>query len=141
MYDRLFDGDHPNTAWNLYHMARCLNSLDRSDEALSAFEDSLEMHRRVLPPEHVKVLHSQIGLARHLMTLDRHAEAEALLLDAAELCELSDHSRRVHWPSLVEDLVQLYDARHAAEPGEGTDAKAAEWRAKLPDIEPNSASP
>ena len=32
----------------------------------------------------------------------------------------------------IERLISLYSAWHAAEPEEGYDAKAAEWRAKLP---------
>ena len=28
-------------------------------------------------------------------------------------------------------LVELYESRHAAEPSQGYDAKATEWRAKL----------
>ena len=35
-------------------------------------------------------------------------------------------------------LVELYEARHAAEPGEGYDATAAEWRAKLVTLEEES---
>ena len=33
---------------------------------------------------------------------------------------------------MTEFLVDLYEAWHAAEPGKGYDAKATEWRAKLP---------
>ena len=34
---------------------------------------------------------------------------------------------------MIESLIDIYEARHAAEPGKGYDAKAAEWRAKLPE--------
>ena len=36
---------------------------------------------------------------------------------------------------MLERFVRLYEARHAAEPGKGYAAKAAEWRAKLPEGE------
>ena len=32
----------------------------------------------------------------------------------------------------IERLVKFYESWNAAEPGQGHDAKAAEWRAKLP---------
>ncbi len=32
----------------------------------------------------------------------------------------------------IERLVKFYESWNAAEPGQGYDAKAAEWRAKLP---------
>jgi hypothetical protein len=32
---------------------------------------------------------------------------------------------------VLQGLVELYEARHEAEPGQGYDAKAAEWRMKL----------
>ena len=40
----------------------------------------------------------------------------------------------------VERLITLYDSWHAAEPGKGYDANAAEWRAKLPE-EVDEATP
>jgi hypothetical protein len=70
------------------------------------------------------------GLA--LARLGRYGEAEEVLLEghdilAAQLGDDHEQTRRV-----VAYLADLYDARHAAEPGKGYDAKAAEWRAKLP---------
>jgi len=44
----------------------------------------------------------------------------------------------------VHGLVDLYTAWDAAEPGKGYDAKAAEWRGKLPapaESAPNAAAP
>ena len=39
----------------------------------------------------------------------------------------------------MDTLIQLYDYWHVAEPGKGYDAKAAEWRAKLPTPEAANA--
>ena len=38
----------------------------------------------------------------------------------------------------AQTLVELYEARHAAEPDKGYAAKAAEWRAKLAELEEES---
>jgi hypothetical protein len=69
------------------------------------------------------------GLA--LARLRRYGEAEEALLEGhgilvAALGDDHEQTRRV-----VGYLADLYDARHAAEPGKGYDAKAAAWRAKL----------
>ena len=60
-----------------------------------------------------------------------YAEAEPLLLDAAEHCDRSEATRWWHWCSVLEESVWLYDAWHADEPDEGHDVEAAEWRAML----------
>ncbi len=43
---------------------------------------------------------------------------------------MTEHRRTI---KAVNDLFDVYLAWHAAEPGQSYDAKAAEWRAKLPD--------
>ncbi len=131
MHQRLFPGDHPAVANNLNNVAACLQSLNRSAEALPKYEASLEMHRRVLPTDHPYTLYPQIGLARVLVSLGRHNDAEPLLLDAAEQCERSEGSRRLHQQSVLTELFRLYDAWHTAEADKGYDAKAAAYRSKL----------
>ncbi len=67
-------------------------------------------------------------------------EAQAMYADAdVPISSSAGLERRTR--QLAEAFIDLYDAWHTAEPGEGYDAQAAEWRAKLPDTEPNSASP
>ena len=133
MRQRLFPGDHPDVAQSLGNVAACLRSLARPAEALPKYEAALGMYRRVLPADHPDALYPQIGLAAALTTVGRHAEAEALLRDAAEQCGRSEASRRLHWRSVLEKLVRLYEAWHAAVPDKGYDRQAAEWRARLND--------
>ena len=42
---------------------------------------------------------------------------------------------------MIQPLIDLYEARDAADPGTGYADKAAEWRVKLPDTDPDSSSP
>ena len=63
---------------------------------------------------------------------------ETTLLEAYEL--LADgwgpeHERTIQ---CVQRLVRLYEARHATEPDAGYNAKAAQWRAKLEELEATS---
>ena len=60
-----------------------------------------------------------------------YAPAEGTLFEAHRLLADGfgeDHERT---RKCVERLADLYDAWHAAEPGKGYDAKAAEWREKF----------
>ena len=36
---------------------------------------------------------------------------------------------------MIKSLIDLYESRHAADPGKGYDVKATEWRVKLPKTE------
>ena len=70
--------------------------------------------------------------------IEKLREAEPLLLEgyervisAAETIPAPIRDQRIR--EALQRIVKLYDARHAAEPDKGYDAKAAEWRAKLPE--------
>jgi hypothetical protein len=104
----------------------------RPADALPAYQASWEMHRRVLAPGDPRILYPQLGLATTFIALSRFAEAEPLLLDAADQCVASAASRRMHSQNTLNHLVELYAAWHVAEPDKGYDAKADAWREKLP---------
>ena len=71
-------------------------------------------------------------LGESLSRQGKFAEAEPLLLDGyAGMTERPDAPDERKAEAL-QRIIDLYDVWHAAEPGEGYDAKAAEWRAKLP---------
>ncbi len=72
------------------------------------------------------------NLVKYLLEGQRFAKAEPLLLAMhGQLVGSSDESPSKIQPS-IERLAKFYESWHAAEPGKGYDAKAAEWRAKLP---------
>ncbi len=75
------------------------------------------------------------NLVKYLLEGQRFAEAEPLLLAMHEQL-VGSPPRRDGSPAQtqasIERLVNLYESWHTAEPGKGYDAKAAEWRAKLP---------
>ncbi|UCD76813.1 MAG: tetratricopeptide repeat protein, partial [Phycisphaerales bacterium] len=87
--------------------------------------------RRVLGEKHW-ITSAFIGnYGETLAALQRYEEAEAALLEAVELTTAvlgPDDERAVEQ---IESLIALYTAWHEAEPDTGHDAKAAEWRAKL----------
>jgi hypothetical protein len=81
-------------------------------------------------PEHV-ALHHRITSGRRLIQRGRFDEAEADLLGVVDKCERSDSTPDHLRKKTLNSLVELYTTWHAAEPGAGYDAKAAEWQAKL----------
>jgi serine/threonine protein kinase/Tfp pilus assembly protein PilF len=71
---------------------------------------------------------------------ERYAEAEPLLLEAAEQMlssagPRSEESPAVDLSGIMSHLIELYERWHQIEPGEGYDQAAASWRSKLMDFE------
>jgi serine/threonine protein kinase/Tfp pilus assembly protein PilF len=138
MYQRLFPDDHPHVATNLNNVAGCLRSLGRSSEALSTYESALAMRRRILDRGHPDILATETTLGDLLVDLLRFAEAEALLLDTVEELDQNQSAPPGLHRGCLEGLVKLYDARHAAEPDGGDDARAAAWRTRLDALRQNA---
>lgn len=68
-----------------------------------------------------------------LLKLHRYQDAEEALVEAYEILMGSVGPENQYTIGAVESFADLYTAWHEAEPDKGYDAKAAEWRAKLPD--------
>ncbi|HEY3242489.1 MAG TPA: tetratricopeptide repeat protein, partial [Phycisphaerae bacterium] len=119
-----------------------LGTRQAAAEAEPLLRECLSIRERALPDDQPQVwlrhnTKSLLGAA--LMLQDRFAEAEPLLLGGYN--GMKDDPR-VPPPGpatggadrkreALERIVKLYEAWHAAEPGKGHDAQAAEWRAKL----------
>lgn len=69
-----------------------------------------------------------------LAGLGRYSEAESLLVESASALKKGKLALRVR-QIVYQRFIRLYQSWHAAEPGQGYDAKAAEWRAKLAEFE------
>ena len=96
---------------------------------------------QALPEGHWQTSSSLMLHGVCLSGLKRYDEAEAALLEAHEILKSAQGANHEQTTEAVGALAELYDAWHAAEPGEGHDAKATEWRVKLPDTDPDSPSP
>jgi len=130
---RVLGDDHPETLISISNMAKLLVEVGKSAEGERLAREAVDRGRTVLGETHwfLGNFLGKQGLA--LTSLGRHAEAEKALLEGhgilvAQLGDEHEQTLRV-----VGYIVTLYDAWHAAEPGKGYDAKAAEWRAKLED--------
>jgi len=75
------------------------------------------------------------SLGRSATERGEHEAAEVLLRVALDLCRRVHGARSPEVVNVLKATIELYDAWHAAEPGQGYDAKAAEWRAKLDELQ------
>ncbi|MFO1052564.1 MAG: serine/threonine-protein kinase [Planctomycetota bacterium] len=122
--------DHPTTINSIVALANVLRKLGRNTDAEPLYREALMRCARSYPKGHPTIAHAHLGLGRTLSDLRRFTDAEPELLAAEQLfAAAGGGSARMH-AAAVESLASLYAAWHAAEPGEGHEQKAAEWRAK-----------
>ena len=88
----------------------------------------------LLPPGS-SALRSELesNLVKYLLEGQRFAKAEPLLLAMHEQIAGSSDESPSKTQASIERLPKFYESWHATEPGQGYDAKAAEWLAKLPE--------
>ena len=132
--------EHSRTHWAMYYLAELLRARGNFEEAERIGAEAVgKVH-------HAGAELLLIGHAQTLMAMERFEQAEAELHDAQAILE--DSGAFISIPDKLKELTrelseaftELYDAWHTADPEGGFITKAAEWRAKLPDPEPNSAS-
>lgn len=136
MYRRLFPNDHPAVAAAMNSVATGLQAAGRLDEATRRNADALAMMRRLYPPGHPDVCVAEVRRASILVDLNRLADAaevlEAMWKGVADRPNVRAKSKE----QCLEALVRLYEARDAAEPGKGHDAKAKTYRSLLTSSRP-----
>ena len=98
--------------------------------------ECLEIRRKALPGDHWLLPNAASTLGETIAGQGRFSEAESLLLDSFATLEsradtIPGAYRDVRLREAIQRIVKLYESWHAAEPGKGYVAKAAEWKAKL----------
>ena len=123
--------EHPSTLHLIANMGYLLKTQGKLDQAEPLYREVLEIRRRVLGEEHPRTLRSINRVGTLLRKRGKFAEAEEMLVPAAAVADEKlppDHRVGKY---LTKSITELYDAWDEAEPGQGHDAKAAEWRARL----------
>jgi tetratricopeptide (TPR) repeat protein len=108
-------------------LALITRDLGEPEKALTIFDEIDVAYRDHADALNPPVLEVWFGHADCLMSLGRFPEAEHVLLGA-----LSGYAAKDRWLTgqVIDALIGLQDAWHAAEPGAGHDAKADEWRSR-----------
>ncbi|MCH7592374.1 MAG: serine/threonine protein kinase [Planctomycetes bacterium] len=123
---------HPSIGTWLVGLGAALVAEGHASEAKQVIDEGLAIQRPSLPEDHVLLAASRSVLCECLVDLSQHAEAERLLLESyARMTEVQGDSG-YNARNALKRIVKLYESWHAGEPGKGYDAKAEEWRAKLP---------
>ena len=132
------DGDDLRLGEALGRTGPLMLLLDKPADAEQFLSESLDLLTGILPPGDPRcwIVQSQLGVA--LLRQSRFIDAEFALLESAEWFLANDAPSESEWlggadptTEAVRAVVEFYETRHAAEPGQGFDTQAATWRAKL----------
>ena len=135
-----FPEGHPDIAVSLEDLAATLLRHGHYEEAEARARECLQLRRAVLAPDHWRDGRTLTILGASLAGQGNFAEAEPLLLEAYQRLQ-PPPERPIPKRDALERIVTLYEDWNAAEPGTGYVEKAAEWRATLPDSDPDFPSP
>lgn len=134
-FRRVFGEDHPNTIISLINLGGLLRAQGRYEEVSELLGPFEETTRRVFGDGDVLRLASFLTiLGRSLVGTGESshlAAAEQRLIEAHRIFVTLHGGAHSNVEETVHALITLYEGRHAAEPGGGFDAKAAEWRARV----------
>ena len=110
-------------------------------DAESLLRACLVIQKVAFPEGGWRIAETTSILGASLNAQHKFGEAESLLLDSYAGMENDPQAPEKRTHKALARIADLYEAWHTAEPGEGYDAAAAEWRAKLPDTDPYSSAP
>ncbi|MEE2906361.1 MAG: tetratricopeptide repeat protein [Planctomycetota bacterium] len=137
---RVLGDEHPATLVSINSMGWLLLKKEKYEKAMSYFTEALETSRRVLGDEHPDTLYAIRAVGYVLSKQGKYEEAMPYYTEALEIQRRvrGDEHPRTLWS--ITALAELHDAWHEAEPEAGHDAKAAEYRQMLEEIQGANAT-
>lgn len=145
---RVLGKEHPDTLKSINNTGSLLQAQGKHQEAINLLSAAEPAARKEFIGGNARRLAdflTALGRARVGVGYDaeRFALAESNLLEAHPIFDAAKDRGPTHMDTreCVQALVDLYTAWHAAEPGKGYDAKAAEWKSELPPAESADADP
>ena len=129
---RVLGDDHSDTLDSIYNVGRLLSLKGEYTAAEPFHREALAGRREQLGADALDTLWSQYFLAQTLIEQGKFAEGEPLALDCYRRNLEQFGPSHEETVDAIQLLIDLYSARHAAEPDGGFDDVLAEWRAKLP---------
>lgn len=125
---RVFGESHPRTLSSLNSMASLRRSQGRFDEAESLNAETIARARRTLPEGHPSTADYILQRAYTLRFMRRFQEAATGYQEGHAMLVASLGSAHPRTLQAIDHLSALYDMWHEAEPDEGHDQRAAQWR-------------
>lgn len=120
-----------NTLISINNMGLLLTDQGKLAEAEPYYREAAEWFERQLGAADWQTGNARRVLGRTIAGLRRFPEAQEQLLQAEETLRHAQGAPPSAYGSVLEALVELYEAWHAEDPQAGNDARAGEWRAKL----------
>ena len=116
--------------------SRLLHELGQLEEAATLGAEAVSRSRRsTLKATRWNTGSYLASYGRTLIQLERYTEADRALLEAHEILTFEVGDDHAETFRAVGSLVDLYTAWHAAEPNQGYEDKAPEWRTRLAELE------
>ncbi len=134
-YQRGSSLDHPDALATLNNLALVLQARGKPADAEPYFRTVIDGCRKALGNDHGHTLQSINNLGSVLIDQHKFQEAEDLLLPLATNLGSNLPSQAVLRLHVTSNIYKLFSLWHSAEPDKGYDAKAAEWKAKLAELE------
>lgn len=128
---RTLGEEHPDSITTQANFGAFLLKQKRFDEALPYLEKAVALSKKVLTPDSPGTAFALGWYGTCLTGLERFAEAEKPQLEARDIIGRALPPDHPIAGEMSKSLAQLYEAWDKAEPGNGYDAKAAEWRKKV----------
>ena len=125
--------DHGDTVASQVLLATALLELDRNDEAETILRSALAWRSEHLGDDHWLTHNTRSLLGGAMLGNGQFDQAKALLIKAYEALASDPDALPVRRDEALARIIELYDARHVAEPDAGHDTTAAMWRGKQDD--------
>ncbi len=139
---RVMGPEHPNTLLTIISMGGLLDSEGKFAAALDYLAPAEPAIRRVFTQDNPGALMSMlVNLGKARAGVAEFPAAEANLLEAYPIAVKYRGPTHRDVRDCAKDIAAMYTAWHAAEPGAGHDAKAAQWNATLADLQRRSTQP
>ncbi len=128
---RVSGNEHPDTAYALNGLATNYQKQGNHAAAEPLYREALPILRRAYGENDWRVIRVASSSAVGMRAQGRYKEAEELLLAAKTAVEQSPDGSGQLLAGILQNLVELYDAWHTAEPDRGHDVTAGRYRAQL----------
>ncbi len=116
------------------NLAEALRKRGTLDEASTLCRETIDGLMQCLRRDPAEIARGHLTMGRILQDQRRFADAEGELMQAQQSISAAPGVAPRLLRTTAEDLGELYIAWHAAQPGSGYDAKAAEWKAKAQSV-------
>jgi len=123
--------NHPNTLTSIANLASLLQTAGKPAEAEPLCREALTGLERKFGKQDARTASVRLSLGMTLADLHQFAEAEKELIAAEQVLATAQGVSVKRRREGLDSLAKLYDSWQQAEPGQGHDLKAADWKKKL----------